>query len=65
MCDCECNQACKIYEYLDIKYYYSCEKLLTGNLVIACEHEILNKTETSLIDKKVTCEKNNCHIHTI
>ena len=53
MCDCECNQACKIYEYLDIKYYYSCEKLLTGNLVIACEHEILNKTETSLIDKKI------------
>ena len=32
-------------------------KCLFGKLVLACEDEILNKAETSLVDKKVTCEK--------
>ena len=36
MCDCECNKACKINEYLDTKNC-SCKKLLFGELVFACE----------------------------
>ena len=63
-CNCECNRACKIDEYLDTKYC-SCEKRLIGKLVLECEDEILNTTESSLDDKKVTCAKNNCLIHTI
>ena len=35
----------------------SCEKHLIGKLVIECEDEILNTTETSLDDKKVTWKK--------
>ena len=54
-CNCECDKACKIDEYFDIKNF-SCEKRLFGKLVIACEDEILNTTETSLNDKKVTCK---------
>ena len=34
-------------------------------MVLVCEVEILNITETSLFDKKVTIEKNNCLIYTI
>ena len=63
MCACECNKACKIDEYLDTKIF-SCETRLIGKLVLRCEDEILNTTETSLDDKKVTC-KENCLIHTI
>ena len=51
-CDCECNKACKIDE-IDIKNC-SCKKRLIGKLVLVCEDEILNITETSLDDKKVT-----------
>ena len=55
--DCECNKvACKINEYLDIKTC-SCK-----NVYLV---EILNTTATSIDDKKLTCEKNNCFIHTI
>ena len=63
-CDCECNKACEIGEYLEIK---NClwEKRLIRKLVLEYEDEILNTTETSLDDKKVTCEKINCFIHTI
>ena len=61
--DCECNKACKI-DKIDIKNC-SCEKYLFGELILACEDEILNTTETSLDDEKVTCKKNNCLIHTI
>ena len=50
-CDCECNKACKIDEYLDIKNC-SCKKHLIGKLVLACDDEILNKTETSFDNKK-------------
>ena len=32
---------------------------------MSCEDKILNATETSLDDKKVTCKENNCLIHTI
>ena len=63
-CDCECNKACKIDEYLDIKNC-SCEKHLIGKLVLECEDEILNTTETLLNDKKVAHEKSNCLLHTI
>ena len=38
-CDCECNKACKIDEYLDIKNC-SCEKCLIGKLLLECEDEI-------------------------
>ena len=62
--DCACNKACKIDKHLDIKNC-SCEKRLIGKLVLACEDEILNTTEDSLDNKKVTCEKNNCIIHKI
>ena len=34
-------------------------------LVLACEDRVLNTTETSLVDKKVTYEKSNCFIYTI
>ena len=55
-CDCECNNACKVDEYLDIKNC-SCEKRLFGKLVIACKNEISNTTETPFDNKKVACEK--------
>ena len=41
------------------------KKSLIGKLVLACEDEILNTTQTSLDDKKVTRGENNCLIHTI
>ena len=63
-CDCNCNKACKIGKYLDIKNC-SFEKRLFGKLVLANEDEMLNTTETSTDDKKVTREKSNCLIHTI
>ena len=39
-CGFECNKACKIDEYLDIKKS-SCEKHLIGKIVLECEVEIL------------------------
>ena len=42
--DHECNKACKIDEYLDIKNC-SCEKRVIDKLVIECEEEILNTNE--------------------
>ena len=63
-CACECNKACKIDEYLDTKNWL-CKKLLISKLVLECEDETFNTTETSLDDKKVTCEKSDCLIHTI
>ena len=62
--DCECNEACKIDEYLDIKNC-SCEKRVIGKLVLACESETLNVIAASLDDKRVTCEESNCIIYTI
>ena len=58
------KKACKTDEYLDIKNC-PCKKRLFGKLLLACGDEILNTTETSLDDKKVTREKNNCLSHTI
>ena len=52
-CDCKCDKACKIGKYLDVKNC-SCKKRLFGKLVLACEDEILNATDISLDDKKVT-----------
>ena len=62
--DFECNKACKIDKYLDIKKCL-CEKRLIDKLVLVCEDEILNATEASLDDRKVTREKINCLIHTV
>ena len=42
-----------------------CEKRLIGKLVLESEDEILNTTETSLDDKKETCEKSNRLIDTV
>ena len=50
-CDCECNKASKICEYLDIKTC-SYKNRLIGKLVLACQDEILSTTETHLIIKK-------------
>ena len=58
-CDCESNKACKMDKYLDIK---NCS---IDKLVLACEDEILNATENSLDDKKITLKKNTRFIHTI
>ena len=62
MCDCDCNKACKIDEYLDIKKCL-CKKCLFGKLLLACEGEMINTTKTSFDNKKVACKKNNCLIH--
>ena len=51
MCNCNCNKACRIDDYLDMKICFL-EKHLTGKLVLECEDEILNTTETLLDDKK-------------
>ena len=56
ICDCERNKSCKIDEYLDITKCL-CKKHLFGKLVLACENEILNTTESTLA--------NNCLIHTV
>ena len=63
-CDCECNKACKIDEYLDIKNCSS-QKRLISKVVLECEIEILNTTKTSLYDNKVTSEKTIFLIYTI
>ena len=61
-CDCEHNKACKIDLYLDIKNY-CCEK--NGKLVLECEDEILNTTETLINDNKLACVKSNFLIHAV
>ena len=48
----ECNKACKIDKYLDIKKSLS-RKCLYDKLVLACEDGILSTTETPLDDKKI------------
>ena len=62
-CDCEYNKAWKIDQYLNIKSC-SCEKCLIDKLILECEDEIINATENSFGDKKVTW-KNYCLIYTI
>ena len=39
-CDCGCNEACKIGEYLDTENC-SCEKRLCNNFVLTCKDKIL------------------------
>ena len=64
-CGYDCDKACKISEYLDIKNW-SCKKHVLDKLVLACEYDILNTTKvTSVVYKEVTYEKNNCIIRTI
>ena len=45
-CDRKCTKACKIDEYLDITNFLY-EECLIGKLVLECEDEIFNTTETS------------------
>ena len=48
-CDCEYDKTCRIGEYLDIKNFAS-KELVIGKLVLTCEDEILNTTETMLVN---------------
>ena len=43
----------------------SCEKRLIGKLVLECEDEMLNRTDTLVDDNIEACEKDNCFIQTI
>ena len=54
-CKCECNRACKIDWYLEIRIF-SRDKHLFGKLVLTLEDEILSRTETPLSDKKEACK---------
>ena len=63
-CDSKTKRTCEFGKYLDIKNC-SQEISLFGKLVLPFEDEILNITETSLPDKKVTHKKNSCLIYTI
>ena len=56
MCHCECNKACKIDGYLDIKNCLR-KKRLIGKLLLSCEGEILNTTEASSDYRKFTCDE--------
>ena len=51
-CDCECNQGCKSDRYLGIKKQFIQNRVFS-KLILACEGETSNTTETSLNDKKV------------
>ena len=55
-CDFEYYKACKIDEYLDIKNC-SCEKRIIGKLILKCENEILNTTETTYSKKSIMWKK--------
>ena len=52
-CYCECNKAYKTDEYIDIKKCL-CKKCPVNKLVLACEDEILNTTQTLHNDEEVT-----------
>ena len=52
--DCECNKAWKSNEYLKTKSF-SCKKRLIDKIELTCADKILNATEASRNDKKVTC----------
>ena len=53
---CKCNKACRTDEYLNTNNCL-CKKCLIDKIVLECQDEILNTTETSLDDKKVICKK--------
>ena len=61
ICDRNCDEACRIGEYLDIKNCL-CKKRLFDKLIQACEDQIWNTSKPSVVDKKVTY---NCLMHTI
>ena len=50
-CTCECNEPCKVDEYLYVKNC-SCEERLIGKLGLECHDKISNTTENSLKNKK-------------
>ena len=70
-CYCKYNKTCKIVirhvKLMNIKILkiVHAGKGLFGKLVIACEGEILSRTETSFFDKKSNILKNDCLIYTI
>ena len=41
------------------------KKCVFSKLVLACMDEIFNTSNTSVVDKKATYEKNNCLIYAI
>ena len=49
--DCKCNKGNKIDEYFDTKHF-SCKKWLISKLVLECQDEMLNTTETSPNDNR-------------
>ena len=53
-CDCGCNKVFVIDDYLNTKKF-SCKKHTFGQLVLACNNEVLNAAQTSHDDKKVAC----------
>ena len=52
-CDCKCDKACKIGEYLNLKNC-SLENRLFVKVVQTCEDEILNTAKTLIVHKKLT-----------
>ena len=58
-CDYECYKMCEIGEYLYIKNY-ACKEHVIDNLMVTYENETLNTTKTTIVDKKITYENNNC-----
>ena len=72
-CDCICDKTCKTGKPLD-NTNCACNKGISGKLVLACQDEILNTTDTAsvLIRKIVDTHthiniyiKASCLIHTI
>ena len=61
-CDCDCNKACTIGEYLGPKSCL-CKKRLISKLVLQFEDEMLNTAESYTDDKKVPKGKSNRLLH--
>ena len=59
--DCEYNKTWTLIIKNDIKNS-SCKKCIIGKLLLECQDEILNKTETLLDDKNAAYTKSNCLI---
>ena len=52
----QCHKSCSFGENLDYTNF-KCKKRLIDILVLPCKDEVLNITETSLVDKRATCKK--------
>ena len=49
-CDCECDKTCKIGEYLDVNNNCTCKESIFDKLVLTCEDEVVNTSETALMN---------------